>query len=407
MDLTVLLNDGMDKEGLELFSEKGIKADTKKRSAEELIQIAGEYDSICVRSATKITKEMIEAGVKGKLKVIGRAGVGYDNIDVTAANENGIAVKIAPNGNTNSTAELALALMFDAARNISRANNSLKNSRKWIKKPFTGIELAGKTLGIFGCGRIGQRLSEMVSGLNMKVIGYDVNEKVVRTLYPNSRIEYTSKENILKNADFISIHAGGKEEVIGVQEFVSMNHNVILINAARGPNVNNNALYTALSEKWILGAGLDTYPNEPKKEDEEITETMKKLATLENVVMTTHLGASTKEAQRLTSIEMAKVISNYLLGTGDIFESAINLKANVETEKRKVYPLHIYHRDVPGAFKGIDEVLEKNGINIRENPSRQIGDGKVTTIYQIHQEPTDKLISELNQLSDIVFWAKK
>lgn len=407
MDLIVLLNDGMDKEGLEFFSEKGIKTDTKKREPEELIKIAGEYDGICVRSATKITKEMIESGVKGKLKVIGRAGVGYDNIDVASASENGIAIKIAPNGNTNSTAELALALMFDVARNVSKANNSLKSSGKWIKKPFNGIELSGKTLGIFGCGRIGQRLSEITEGLNIKVIGYDVNEKAVKRIYPNSRIEYSTKEDVLINADFISIHAGGKDEIIGEKELAIMKPTAILINAARGSNVNNEALYIALSEKQILGAGLDTYPKEPKKEGEEITDSMKKLAGLENIVMTTHLGASTKEAQRLTSVEMAKVVSNYLLGTGDIFESSINLKETVETEKRKVYPLYIFHYDSPGAFRKIDEVLEKNGINIRENPSRQIGDGKVTTIYKIHQEPTEKVIEELNRLDDVVFWAKR
>lgn len=406
MSLSVLLNDGMDKEGLDFFAEKNIQVDQTKRDAEELVKVAGNYDGICVRSATKITKEIIEAGVKGKLKVIGRAGVGYDNIDVKSASENGIAVKIAPNGNTNSTAELALALMFATARNIPQANNSLKTG-KWIKKPFSGTELSGKTLGILGCGRIGQRLSEMVSGLNMKVLGYDVRAEEVKRLYPHSRIEYIDQWNLLMDSDFISVHAGGKDEVIGEKELAVMKPTAILINAARGSNVDNDALYTALLDNQILGAGLDTYPKEPKKEGEDITDSMKKLASLENVVMTTHLGASTKEAQKLTSVEMAKVISSYLLGTEDSFESSVNLKATVETEKRMVYPLHIYHKDSPGAFLEIDRILKNNVVNIRDNPSRQMEEGKAMTIYRIHQEPTEKVIEELNNLKEVVKWAKR
>ena len=170
--LKVLVNDGLDKEGLKLFEAAGIEVDCKRRDTDALIAQVKEFDALLVRSATAVTREVIESGVRGKLKIVGRAGVGTDNIDVAAATENGVVVKSAPYGNTNATAELALTLMLTVSRNVVLGNNSLKRG-VWRKKCFEGFELSGKTLGILGCGRIGQRLSELAIGFNMHVIGYD------------------------------------------------------------------------------------------------------------------------------------------------------------------------------------------------------------------------------------------
>jgi len=399
--MKVLLNDGMHADGIEYFKKRGIETDKEKRDGERLLKEIREFDALSVRSATKVTREVIEAGVRdgGKLAIIGRAGVGFDNIDIEAASENGIIVKYAPHGNTTSTAELALGLMLAVARNIPQAHSYLTQSL-WKKKQFQGIELSHKTLGIIGCGRIGQRLSELVSGLDMDVIGYDMDIERVSALFPDSRIKYLPKEEVLSQADFISVHTGGKNVVIGKQELDLMKENAILINASRGGNIDEEELYEALKEGKILGAGLDTYKGEPKKEGGELTPTMEKLSKLENVVMTSHLGASTDEAQRKTSLEMARVVANYLLGTGDIYENAVNVKEKIEEEALPVYPLRIHHRDVKGAFGKIGDVLGKHGINIRDNPSRELlGDsGYVTTTYLVHQKPDEEAIRDLKQL---------
>jgi D-3-phosphoglycerate dehydrogenase len=153
--MKILANDGLDSSGLEIFEEQGFEVDTDKKDPTTLVDVVGEYDGLVVRSATKVIQPIIEAGAKGKLKIIGRAGVGYDNVDVATASEHGIVVKIAPNGNTESTAELALGLMLAVSRNIPQAHASLREG-VWIKKPYKGHTLTGKKLGIIGCGRIGK-----------------------------------------------------------------------------------------------------------------------------------------------------------------------------------------------------------------------------------------------------------
>ena len=387
--MRVLLNDGMDKEGVQLFEEAGIETDTEKKDQKTLIEQIGEFDALIVRSATKVTKEIIESGAEGRLKIVGRAGVGVDNIDVDAASENGIVVKSAPYGNTNATAELALALMLDVSRKIPQAHYSLKNGI-WKKKPFEGLELTGKTLGIIGCGRIGQRLSELVLGFNMSIIGYDT------VIKPDSRIKYVSKEDVLTRSDYISIHVGGKEVIIGKKEISLMKPTVYLINTSRGPNVDEKALYEALATGRIAGAALDVYEEEPKEDGEEFSNRVREL---ENVIFSPHLGASTKEAQTKTSIEMARVVADYLL-KGD-FSSAVNVGEGIESEERPLYRLYFHHRDVPGIFAQIDSVLAENGINIRENSSRQIGKGNAITVYLLLQEVSLGIMNKLNRIKGV------
>jgi len=386
----VLLNDGMDEDGIRLFQQAGIETDQQKRDPSTLRAQVGEFDALVVRSATNVTGEVIKIGVKGKLKVVGRAGVGVDNIDVRAATENGVIVKSAPFGNTSATAELALALMLDISRKIPQGHLSLKKG-VWRKKPFEGCELSGKTLGILGCGRIGQRLSELVSGFNMETIGYD---PVIKS---SSKIKLMSKEEVLAQSDFVSIHVSGNESVIGEKELWLMKPTAFLINTARGHNVNEKALYNALKTGQIAGAALDVFEDEPTVEGSKFNNMLRQL---DNVIFTPHLGASTIEAQKKTSLEMAKVIIDYLL-RGD-FSNAVNAGENIELEQRPTYSLFVYHQDKPGMFAKIDKVLADHGINIRENPSRQIGQGCAIAVYLVHQEIGQNIIHELNKLEGVV-----
>lgn len=389
--MKVLLNDNLENEGIRVFENLGIKTDTQKRDLNSLIAEIDQFDALIVRSATKVNRAVLEAGAKGKLKIVGRAGVGYDNIDVAAASENGIVVKCAPYGNTNAVAELALCLMLNISRNIPQAHHSLK-SGKWKKAEFKGNELSYKTLGILGCGRIGQRVGELARrGFDMEVIGYDVCPCL------ESTIKYESKEEVLSKADYVSIHTGGKAIIMGEKELALMKPTAYLINTSRGRNIDEQALYTALKEEKIAGAAMDVYMEEPKKEGAEFRS---KLRELDNVIFSSHLGASTIEAQRETSIEIARVVARYLLG-GD-FTSSINAGESIELEERPVYTLFIHHRDVPGVFASIDKVLADSDINIRANYSRQIGkSGYAISVYVLHQEVPAEIIATLKRIENI------
>ncbi len=389
--MKVLLNDGLEKEGIRIFEEAGIETDTRKRDLDSLVADIGQFDALIVRSATRVTREVLEAGAKGKLKIVGRAGVGYDNIDVAAASENGIIVKSAPYGNTNAVAELTLGLMLNVSRNLPQAHQSLK-SGTWKKEPLKGPELSYKTLGILGCGKIGQRVGEIARrGFDMEVIGYDINPCV------ESTIKIVSKEEVLAKADYVSIHTGGTEVVVGEKELSLMKPTAYLINTSRGSNVDAQALYKALKEGKIAGAALDVYTEEPKAEGAEFKN---KLKELDNVVFSSHLGASTIEAQRETSIEIARVVSGYLLG-GD-FTSAVNAGESIELEETPVYTLFIHHRDVPGVFAKIDKVLADNDINIRANYSRQIGSGGyAVSVYVLHKKVLPEIIETLKRIENV------
>ncbi len=389
--MKVLLNDGLEKEGLKLFQDAGIEADTQKRDQNKLIADINGFDALIVRSATKVTREVIEAGAKGKLKTIGRAGVGYDNIDVAAASENGVVVKSAPYGSTNAVAELTIGLMLSISRKTPQAHQSLKNE-VWKKEKLKGTELSYKTLGILGCGRIGQRLAEIARrGFDMEIIGYDIKPCL------ESGIKFMTKEEVLQKADYISLHTGGKEVVIGEKELQLMKKTAFIINTSRGSNIDEQALYKALKEGKIAGAAIDVYSNEPKAEGAEFKNKFKEL---DNVVLSSHLGASTVEAQRETSTEIARVILGYLLG-GD-FVNAVNAGEYIELEEKPVYTLFIHHRDVPGVFANIDKVLADNDINIRANYSRQIGNsGYAISVYVLHKKVTQDIIKKLKAIPNL------
>jgi D-3-phosphoglycerate dehydrogenase len=387
----VLLNDSLEKEGIKVFENLGIKTDARKRDLNALIADVSQFDALIVRSGTKVTRQVLKAGAQGKLKIVGRAGVGFDNIDVAAASENGIIVKCAPYGNTNAVAELTICLMLNISRNIPQAHYSLKNG-KWKKSEFKGTELSYKTLGILGCGKIGKRVAELARhGFDMEVIGYDICPCA------DSTMKYVSKDEVLSKADYISIHTGGKAMIVGTKELSMMKPTAYLINTSRGPNVDEEALYTALKGGKIAGAAVDVYTEEPKGEGAEFKS---KLRELDNVIFSSHLGASTIEAQRETSTEIARVVARYLFG-GD-FTSAVNAGESIELEERPVYTLFIHHRDVPGVFANIDKVLADNDINIRANYSRQIGkSGYALSVYVLHQKVAKKIIDALKRIDNI------
>jgi D-3-phosphoglycerate dehydrogenase len=389
--MKVLLNDGLEKEGLQIFQEAGIETDKQKRDPAALVAEIANFDALIVRSATKVTREVIAAGAKGKLKIIGRAGVGVDNIDIEAASEYGVVVKSAPSGNTNAVAELALALMLSLSRNVAQCHTKLK-SCVWSKSKLQGTEMRYKTLGLLGCGRIGQRLANIAHrGFEMEVIGYDIKPCI------ESGINFVSKEEVLQKADYISIHTGGKDVIIGEKELAMMKPTAYLINTSRGQNIDEKALYNALKEKRIAGAGIDVYAEEPKGEGAEFKS---QFLDLDNVVFTAHLGASTIEAQRETAIEMARVVSGYIL-CGD-FTNAINAGESIDLEEKPVHTLFIHHHDVPGVFANIDKVLADNNINIRANYSRQIGkSGYAISVYVIHQQVEPKIIETLKAIPNV------
>jgi D-3-phosphoglycerate dehydrogenase len=388
--MKVLLNDGLEKEGLTLFKEAGIETDTKKRDAVQLVAEIGQFDALVVRSATKVTREVIEAGAKGKLKIIGRAGVGYDNIDAAAASENGIVVKIAPYGSTNAVAELTIDLMLTISRNTPQAHHSLKNG-VWIKKKLEGRELAYKTLGLLGCGRIGQKVAHIAKlGFGMEVIGYDIKPCF------ESGIKFMTKEEVLQKADYLSVHTGGKDVIVGAKELALMKPTAYIINTSRGNNIDQQALYGALKDGKIAGYATDVYKEEPKGEGDPFND---KLKELDNVVLSSHLGASTVEAQRETSTEMAKVLTGYLLG-GD-FTNAVNAGESIEVEAKEVFTLFIHHKDVPGVFANIDKVLADNNINIRANYSRQINSGYAISVYVLHQKVTPEIVAKLKAVPNV------
>jgi D-3-phosphoglycerate dehydrogenase / 2-oxoglutarate reductase len=387
----VLLNDGLEKEGLQLFQQTGIETDTRKRDPKALIAEIADFDALVVRSATKVTREVLEAGAKGKLKIVGRSGVGYDNIDVEAASEFGVVVKSAPYGSTNAVAELTMGLILSVSRNIPQAYQALK-SGVWSKDKLKGRELAFKTMGLLGCGRIGQKVAQLAHrGFDMDTIGYDIKPCA------ESGIKFVSKEEVLRKADYITIHTGGKECLIGEKELALMKPTAYVINTSRGANIDEAALYKALKEKKIAGAAIDVYQEEPKGEGSTF---QNKLRELDNVVFSAHLGASTVEAQRETSTEIARVVSGYLLG-GD-FTNAVNAGESIELEEKPVYTLFIHHRDVPGVFANIDKVLADSEINIRANYSRQIGkSGFAISVYVIHKKVPAKTVEVLRKVPNV------
>ena len=302
--MKVLVADPIAQEGIDLLS-KYAQVDVKtKQAPEDIIAMIGDYDALIVRSQTQVTADIIAAGKK--LQIIGRAGVGVDNIDTNAASQHGIIVVNAPTGNTVSAAEHAVALMLALARNIPQANASLK-SCKWQRSEFMGTEIKGKTLGIVGLGNVGSEVARRARGLEMKLIGYDPIISAERA--ENLQVELVPLAQLIKESDFITLHIPlieSTKNIIGEKELATVKPNVRIINAARGGLIDNDALVKAVEEKRVAGAAIDVFEQEPCTESP--------LFGCDRIIVTPHLGASTKEAQTLATTEVVQQIIDVFNG---------------------------------------------------------------------------------------------
>jgi D-3-phosphoglycerate dehydrogenase len=300
------INDAMAEDAMEKFEKDlpNAKITSEHYEKDELIEKVKDFDILVVRSATKVTREIIEAGKK--LKIIGRAGMGLDNIDLEAAKEKSIEVLNTPGQNSLSVAELVIGMILSLKRHIVRGTKGLSEG-KWEKKQLEGTELSGKTLGIIGFGNIGKHLARLVKGFNVKIKVFDVFD-IDEETKKQFDIEQVSFEELIKNSDIISLHIPHNDKthhIISDTEFEKMKENALLINCARGGIVDEKALLKALKENMIAGAGLDVYEEEPAK-----GEIYKELFNLDNVVGTPHIGASTEEAQQRVGINMVDTIVN-------------------------------------------------------------------------------------------------
>ena len=329
MAIKILISDPMSESGLKILkNERSFKIDVKpKLSPAELKKIIKDYDAILIRSGTKLTKDIINAS---NLKVIGRAGVGLDNVDIAAATKKGIIVVNAPAGNTISTAEHAMSLMMALSRNITQANASLKN-KEWNRKKFMGVELYGKTLGIVGLGRIGAEVASRAVAFKMNVLAYDpfLSIDVAKKL----KVELVDLDKLFKTSDYITVHTPITDKtrhMIGAKEFKAMKYGVRIINAARGGILDESALFNALESGKVAAAALDVFEKEPPTDSP--------LLNLDNVVVTPHLGASTEEAQVNVSIDIAETVRDALLDKG--LKNAVNMPS-VGMEEAKVLKPYI------------------------------------------------------------------
>lgn len=310
----VLISDPITPAGIDLFKQAGFEVEVKTdHTQEELIAKIKNYDALIVRSQTKVSSDIIDAA--DNLKVIGRAGVGVDNVDVNAATKKGIIVLNAPDGNTISTAELTIAMLLAVARNIPQAHASLKGGA-WDRKSFTGVEVSGKTLGIVGMGRIGTEVAKRMLAMNMTVLAFDPFLTVEKA--DSLGIQLVDLDRIITESDFITVHTPLTPEtkgLFGAKEFARMKKGVRLVNCARGGIYDETALAEALKSGHIAGAAIDVYPEEPP--------TNRILIDQPQTVVTPHLGASTKEAQENVAVDVAIEVIKVL--KGESFKNAVNL----------------------------------------------------------------------------------
>ncbi|MCM1984127.1 phosphoglycerate dehydrogenase [Lyngbya confervoides] len=324
----VLVSDPIDQAGIDLLGQVAQVDERPKLSPEELLRIIPEYDALMIRSGTQVTQEVIEAGTN--LKIIGRAGVGVDNVDVPTATRKGIVVVNSPEGNTIAAAEHAIALMMSLSRHVPQANQSLKAGH-WDRKKFTGVEVYKKNLGIVGLGKIGSHVANVAQAMGMKILAYDPFLSQERADQLGCRL--VDLDLLFSESDYITLHLPKTPEttnLINAETLARMKPTARIINCARGGIVDESALAEALKAGKIAGAALDVFANEPLKESDLFE-------VEENLILTPHLGASTEEAQVNVAIDVAEQIRDVLLGLPA--RSAVNipgLKPEV-LEKLKPY----------------------------------------------------------------------
>ncbi|MFU8862595.1 MAG: phosphoglycerate dehydrogenase [Rhodobacterales bacterium] len=322
----VLISDELSDAAVQIFRDRGIDVDFQPKlgkDKEKLLEIIGNYDGLAIRSATKVTEKVLEAATN--LKVVGRAGIGVDNVDKEAASKKGVIVMNTPFGNMITTAEHAIAMMFAVARQIPEASAST-HAGKWEKSKFMGVELTGKTLGVIGAGNIGGIVCDRARGLHMKVIAYDPylsDEKAAKM-----HVEKVELEDLLKRADFITLHVpltDSTRNILSRENLEKTKKGVRIINCARGGLVDEQALADLLTSGHVAGAAFDVFAEEPANENP--------LFNLPNVVCTPHLGAATTEAQENVALQVAEQMADFLL-TGAV-TNALNMPS-VTAEEAKV-----------------------------------------------------------------------
>jgi len=302
--MKVLVGDNLDKTGIRMIEEEeGIEVDVNTGlSPEDLKQIIGNYEALIIRSATKVTDEILQQAKR--LKVIGRAGIGLDNVDIPAATKRGIVVMNTPGGNIVTTAEHTIAMMMALTRNIPQGTISLKAGR-WDKKKLQGREIFNKTLGIIGYGKIGSIVADLARGLKMNVIIYD--PYITAEQIEKAGFESTTLDDLYRRSDYITVHVPKLKSTTGLlnkKAFEKMKEGVMVINCARGGIIDENDLYDAIVSEKVAGAALDVFKTEPPGRFP--------LFELDKVICTPHLGASTYEAQTNVSMEVADQIIEYL-----------------------------------------------------------------------------------------------
>ncbi|WP_069298600.1 phosphoglycerate dehydrogenase [Neptunicoccus sediminis] len=350
----VLVSDKLSPTAVQIFRDNGIEVDFEPdlgKDKVELMKRIGEYDGLAIRSATKVTEKILENATN--LKVIGRAGIGVDNVDLNAASRKGVIVMNTPFGNSITTAEHAIAMMFAVARQIPEASAST-HAGKWEKSKFMGVELTNKTLGLIGSGNIGSIVASRALGLKMKVVAYDpfLSEERAAEL----GVKKVELDELLAQADFITLHVPKTEKTAGMidaEAIAKMKKGVRIVNCARGGLVDEDALAEALKSGHVAGAAFDVFAVEPATDSP--------LFNLPNVVVTPHLGAATSEAQENVAIQVAEQISDYLLNGA--VTNAINMPS-ITAEEAPVLGPFVKLASHLGAFIGqmTEEAIESVNI---------------------------------------------
>jgi len=361
----VLISDKMDPKAAQIFRERGVEVDEiTGKTPDELKAIIGNYDGLAIRSATKVTKDILAHAPN--LKVIGRAGIGVDNVDIPAASAQGVIVMNTPFGNSITTAEHAIALMFALARQLPEADASTQ-AGKWEKNRFMGVELTSKTLGLIGAGNIGSIVAERARGLKMKVVAYDPFLTPERAI--EMGVEKVTLEDLLARADFITLHTPLTDQtrnILSAENLAKTKKGVRIINCARGGLIDEAALKAGLDSGHIAGAALDVFVTEPATDSP--------LFGTPNFVSTPHLGASTSEAQVNVAIQVAEQMADYLMSGG--ITNALNVPSLSAEEAPKLKPYmalaeklgSLIGQLAHGALSGIAIEVEGAAASLNQKP---------------------------------------
>ena len=364
--MRVLISDNLAPVGVKILKDAGLEVDVKTgMTPDELKAVIGDYDGLVIRSATRVTEDLLESA--SRLRVVGRAGIGLDNVDIPAASQKGVVVMNAPDGNATTAAEHAICMMMALSRNIPQACASMKEG-KWEKKKFMGRELTGKTFGVIGVGRIGGIAANRAQGLKMKTIAYDPH--MPKDIAEKIGVELVSLEELARRADYISVHVPLTKEtknLVSEQFFSLMKEDAMFIDCARGGVCDEAALYEALKNNKIGGAALDVFAEEPT------TLENCRLLNLDNFISTPHLGASTSEAQENVAIAIAEQVADYLIKSS--VTNAVNVPSVSDDVLAQVGP-YIKLGEMLGSLHmqlargGVEEVsLEYGGALAEQNIS--------------------------------------